>query len=134
MELPWTTVAPAEGDVLVMASRFRLRGIRRSPRFLLDALRLRRQALRAPGAVGVALRARPLRGEFWTLSAWTDRAALQDYAAADPHAAVRARAARWTSDAAFVFWTVPAPPASRADAAELWREGERRVAGQARTA
>ncbi|WP_019634393.1 DUF3291 domain-containing protein [Actinomadura atramentaria] len=128
MELPWTVVAKDDGEAVIMASRFRLQHVRRSPAFLLDALRVRRQALRARGALGVSLRAHPLRGEFWTLSAWTDRAALAAYARADPHAAVRERAAAWTRDAEFVFWTVPAEslPGPRA-AASLWEDAERRV-------
>ncbi|WP_018658112.1 hypothetical protein [Actinomadura flavalba] len=130
MEIPWSVPGAATGDdALIMASRFELAGRWRGPAFLVHALRVWRQARRSPGALGVGLRAHPLRGEYWTLSAWDGRAALTAYSRADPHAAVRDRTRAWTADSRFVFWTVPAAdlPTGR-DAAALWAEAGRRVA------
>jgi hypothetical protein len=77
---------PSAGrDPLIMGSRFELTSAWRSPGFLAHAMRIWRQARRSPGILGVSLRAHPLRGTFWTLSAWTDEAALQAFARTDPH-------------------------------------------------
>ena len=62
--------------VVVMASRFELKRMRDVPGFLLDSLRIRRQVLRADGALGVSLVAHPLRRQVLTLSAWSDRQAV----------------------------------------------------------
>jgi hypothetical protein len=50
-----------------MASRLELQRLRDVPRFLIAALRIRRQMLDSPGAVGLSLIARPLQHAFWTL-------------------------------------------------------------------
>ena len=124
MEIPWITKGTAEGPVVVMASKFELRSAWRSPMFLFHSLRLWRQALRSPGVLGVSLRAQPLRGTFWTLSAWTSKKELYAYAQAGPHRPAMRRIRPWMRDATFRFWdldTVPEPAA-------LWAEGERRLA------
>jgi hypothetical protein len=59
-----------------MVSRFELKRLQDVPRFLLDSVRIRRQVLRANGALGVSLIAHPLRRQFLTLSAWGDRQAV----------------------------------------------------------
>lgn len=129
MEIPWMVRDSAEGEVVVMASKFELKTAWRSPVFLLYALRLWRQALRSPGVLGVSLRAAPLRGTFWTLSAWTDKKALYAYAKAAPHSPAMKRIHPWMKHSTFRFWTVPAGslPAP-AKAADLWRDGEAHLA------
>ena len=129
MEIPWLVKGSAEGDVVVMASKFELASAWRSPVFLLYALRLWRQALRSPGVLGVSLRARPLSGTFWTLSAWTDRQALYAYAKTAPHGPAMKKISPWMKDSTFRFWqiqaeTLPAPRAATA----LWADGETRLA------
>jgi len=108
--LPWIAVrepTPAT-DVVVMASRFRLRGFRHVLPFFLDSLRVHAQVRRADGALGVSLVARPLRREFRTLSAWRDRAALDAMVRAEPHRSVMGRHRGAMADSAFTFWTAPA--------------------------
>jgi hypothetical protein len=61
--LPWTApkpVSPPDGEITVMASRLELRRLSDVPSFLAGALRIRRQVLAAPGALGLSLIARPL--------------------------------------------------------------------------
>lgn len=132
MEIPWspTSGRDAGATALVMASRFQLRSAWRSPAFLVHSLRLWRQARRSPGALGVSLRAAPAGGTFWTLSAWTDRKALYDYARTDPHGRVMRRIRPWTQDSDFRFWEVPAEdlPRDRDGAAALWAEADKRLA------
>ena len=77
--LPWTApkpLLPAYGPATVMASRLELRLLRDVPSFLTAALRIRRQMLGSPGALGVSLIARLACWTFWTLFAWQDQAAL----------------------------------------------------------
>ena len=53
--LPWTTVDPGPtGEVVVMASSFRVRGFRHVLPFFLDAVRVLRQVRASDGVVGVA--------------------------------------------------------------------------------
>ena len=124
--LPWTDLRPStppEKRVRVMASRLEVRSLRHVPGFLAASLRLWRQARGAPGAIGVALRAEPLRRTFWTVSAWEDDGAIRAYAAAEPHRSAmrRKRAVMRGSD--FVFWD-----AAAADLPVSWEEVERRIA------
>jgi heme-degrading monooxygenase HmoA len=106
-----------------MASRFRLRRLRDVPRFFLDAMRIHRQVRAADGALGVSLVARPLQREFFTLSAWRDRAAVDALVRAEPHRSAMGRHHEDMEDAAFRFWEVPPdalPPS--------WDEAYRRLA------
>lgn len=114
--LPWTTPS---GDshhrapgALVMASRFELKRWRDVPGFFLASLRVRDQMLKSPGVIGVSLIARPLRRTFFTLSAWSDRSALDAAVAAQPHAATMARFRTRMADSVFTFWETaePSPP------------------------
>ncbi len=122
--LPWLSLGDVEPatTAVVMASRFRVRRLRQVPRFLLDSMRIHRQVRAADGALGVSLIARPLRREFFTLSAWRDRAALQALVRTQPHAGVMRRQRPATAESAFTFWEVPADrlPVS-------WSEARRRL-------
>lgn len=108
--LPWLPVHSADPatTTVVMASRFRLRGLRHVPRFFLDSMRIHRQVRAADGALGVSLIAHPLRREFYTLSAWRDRAALDSLVRAEPHRSAMRRHRRAMTESTFTFWTVPA--------------------------
>lgn len=107
--LPWTTVHPTPtGEVVVMASWFRVRGLRHVLPFFRDALRVHRQVRAAGGVVGVSLEAHPLRREFRTLSAWSDRAALDAMVMQEPHRTIMRRHRAAMADSAFTFWTLPA--------------------------
>ena len=126
--LPWTTVDPdPTGEVVVMASWFRVRGPRDVLPFLLDAMRVHRQVRAADGAVGVALEVRPLRREFRTLSAWRDRAALDALVGREPHRSIMRRHRPAMAGSAFVFWTLPAGQVP------TWDDAGRRLAGSARS-
>ena len=73
---------------------------------------------------GVTLRAQPLRRTYWTLSAWTDEAALHAFARTEPHRTIVRRVRPWARTATFRFWTVPA---DKVTPAELWAEAESRI-------
>ena len=126
MELPWATNGTPSGDrkAFVMGSRFELSSSWRSAMFLMLSLRIWRQARRSPGMVGVSLRAFPVRKTYWTLSAWTDEAALREFARTDPHRTIMKRARPWTKSATFRFWTMPA---GELKPGSLWSDAEARI-------
>ena len=108
--LPWIPVSQAAptSEVVVMASRFRVRGFRHVLPFFIDAMRVLAQMRKADGAVGVSLVAHPLRREFATLSAWRDRAALDAAVRGEPHVSVMRRQRAAMAESTFRFWNAPA--------------------------
>jgi hypothetical protein len=131
MDLPWGAASqpPADGGAggagaYVMASKFELTSSWRSPAFMTAAIPAWRQARRSPGVLGVTLRAQPLRRTYWTLSAWTDKAALYAFARAEPHRTIMKRVRPWAKTATFRFWTADA---SQLMPDRLWAEAERRI-------
>ncbi|GAA0304155.1 hypothetical protein GCM10010302_48440 [Streptomyces polychromogenes] len=124
-DIPWSTpTAPApDAEVYVMASRFETDTLTGALRFFLKAPGIIAQIRKAPGAHGVALRARVLRRTFLTLSAWEDRDALYRFARSEPHRSSSRAAAAYMRESAFTFWTVPA-----GELPLTWAEAERRLA------
>lgn len=128
--LPWATPPgssrPPETDqpVEIMTSRFVLRSRRQTARMLRHALAVRRAALDSPGVRGVSLIARPLRREYWTLSAWSDRASLDTFVAHPVHRAAMSALGPAMAEAAFRFWSSSASalPPSWDDARSALRE------------
>ena len=108
--LPWIPVSETAptSEVVVMASRFRVRGFRHVLPFFIDAMRVLAQMRKADGAVGVSLVAHPLRREFATLSAWRDRAALDAAVRGEPHVSVMRRQRVAMAESTFRFWDAPA--------------------------
>lgn len=123
--LPWIPVSQTAptGEVVVMASRFRVRGFRHVVPFFIDAMRVLAQMRKADGAVGVSLVAHPLRREFATLSAWRDRAALDAAVRGEPHSTVMRRQRAAMADSTFRFWDAPATSLPL-----TWEEADRRLA------
>jgi heme-degrading monooxygenase HmoA len=122
--LPWKKCPTADAsrdEMVVMASVLRLDSIRRVPGFLRAAISIRRQVLRADGAVGVSLNT-ALPRTFFTLSAWRDRDALDAFVRSEPHVGSMRRYRPVMADARFVFWraTVESLPPS-------WSEAQRRL-------
>jgi hypothetical protein len=131
MDLPWGAASqpPADSNAggtgaYVMASKFELTSGWRSPAFLVQSIRAWRQARRSPGVLGVTLRAQPLRCTYWTLSAWTDKAALYAFARAEPHRTIMRQARPWAKTATFRFWPTEA---GQLTPDRLWTEAERRI-------
>lgn len=131
MKAPWMArgARPREGDVLVMGSRFVLVSPWRIPAFLASALQVRRQALGAPGNLGVSVNAQVLSKTFWTLSAWTGEEALHAFVGTDPHRTIMRKVRPWASEATFRFWNVPVETlgSQGTAAAALWSEAKTRI-------
>jgi hypothetical protein len=89
-----------------MASRLPLRSRRTVPRFLGLTLSVVRQLERTDGLVGYTLLAQPMKGTFWTLSAWTDQQHPDAFARAMPHLAVIRTLRPHMGPTTFRFWTV----------------------------
>jgi hypothetical protein len=122
--LPWIPVSQAAptSEVVVMASRFRVRGFRHVVPFFIDAMRVLAQMRKADGAIGVSLVAHPLRREFATLSAWRDRAALDAAVRGEPHRSVMRRQGAAMAASTFRFWNAPATSVPL-----TWEEADRRL-------
>jgi hypothetical protein len=123
--LPWkasTSPPPRDGTVTIMASRLELRRLRDVPSFLTGAMRIRRQMLGSPGAVGVSLIAKPLSRTFWTLSAWQDGAALGAVVGREPHRTIMTHFRPRMAGSSFVTWIAPAT-----ELPITWDEARRRL-------
>ncbi|MFK0232141.1 DUF3291 domain-containing protein [Streptomyces vinaceus] len=127
-DMPWfTPTPPAPGaEVHVMASRFETETLLGAVRFFLKAPGIIGQIRKAPGAHGVALRARILGRTFLTLSAWEDPQALHRFARSEPHRSSSRAAAAFMRESAFAYWTAPA-----SELPITWAEAERRLSEEA---
>lgn len=123
--LPWVTPNKPEAntEAVVMASRLQVRSLVHVPGFFLRALSAWRQVSQAPGAFGASLIANPLKGVFWTLSAWESNEALDTFARTDPHRTIVQRLKPTMKISHFVFWTV-----DTADLPITWKDAKQRLA------
>jgi heme-degrading monooxygenase HmoA len=90
-----------------MASRLPLRSHRTIPRFLGLTVSVARQLEGTSGLVGYSLLAQPMRKTFWTLSAWTDRDALDAFVRTMPHLAVMGKLRTHMGPTSFTTWMAP---------------------------
>ncbi|HEX3488202.1 MAG TPA: hypothetical protein VHU92_02630 [Streptosporangiaceae bacterium] len=94
--IPWRwTRRPRPETAVLFASRFDSAGPRAGIRLFTGGIWLWLAVLRAPGALGAAVRACPLAGRYYTVSLWRDEASLRSFAHARAHrGAVRGLAGR----------------------------------------
>ncbi len=98
------TPAPA-GEAVWIATFLPVRRWRDVIAFMRGAARVEEQLHRTPGLMAYGVRADLLRKQFWTLSAWTDRDAVNTFVRTDPHLTLVARFADWAgAGGAFVEW------------------------------
>jgi heme-degrading monooxygenase HmoA len=108
-----------------MASRFEVRSVLDSFRFLLKSFQVWGQLRHAPGAIGGALLAHPFKRVFFTLSAWEDRDALYTFAKTEPHRSIMRGMKQVMRTSTFTFWELPA-----AETPISWEDAKQRI-GQA---
>lgn len=122
--LPWSRVSPAEpaAQLTVMGSRLPLRSYLHIPGFMKWTWQIRSQLEHAEGLVGYSLDAHLLKKTFWTVSAWTSQAALDEFVARNPHAAGMAAIRPRMQRSGFVFWT-----ATSEDLPIPWDDVRRRI-------
>ena len=87
--LPWKRVRSIqpEATYVVTITKLPLRSYLRIPRIMRATWRIVRQLGRSDGLVGYALKADLIHKTFWTMSAWSDEAALVAFARSDVHRA-----------------------------------------------
>lgn len=84
--LPWQwTGESRQESALLFGSRFDGAGFRQGWRLLTGGIRLYIAVLRAPGALGVSVRASPVKGRYYTVSLWKDRQSLLAFAHEPAH-------------------------------------------------
>lgn len=109
--MPWKPLREPEpqGEYLILLTHLPMRRIAKLPRFLRSVRRIQKQLDGTEGLLGYSLLAKPLRSDYWTLSAWESDDALQRFVRESPHREVMVdlprdlsgfRTIRWTADGA----------------------------------
>jgi hypothetical protein len=132
--LPWSPARSSDADpeaVVVLGTQLRLGSYRHTFGFLRVAMRVRKQLIGSPGALGVSLLAKPLRKTYWTLSAWTDQESMDAFVHTQPHLDVMRRYHDRLDGAWFTSWSPTASelPKPNSNAKALWAEARDRLAG-----
>jgi quinol monooxygenase YgiN len=86
--LPWKALAEPqdEREYLVVLTFLPMRRLSKLPSFLAAVRKVQHQLDARPGGlIGYSLLAKPLRSDYWTLSAWEDAAALGRFIQESPH-------------------------------------------------
>ncbi|MGO9903751.1 MAG: DUF3291 domain-containing protein [Solirubrobacteraceae bacterium] len=122
---PWTTRSEMQPGqtYLVTASHLPLRRITSTPRFFRAVGAVRKQLADADGLIGYTLRAKPLARDYWTLSVWSDRSALQAFIGTPPHVGVMSSLKPFMRPTKFVQWEITAT-----DGQPSWREAMEHLA------
>ena len=88
---------------IISVTRLRLRSMRFFPAFFWYTRRSIWQAKRTPGNLGA--RVRKTNGlAFWTLSIWSNDAAIRAFVPASPHREAMQKLPHWCDEAAFADW------------------------------
>ena len=126
-DIPWTARSEMEpgGGYLVMASYLPLRSIMSTLRFFRAVGAVRKQLSSAEGLVGYTLRAKPLARDYWTLSVWNDRAALEQFMRTAPHSGVMGSLSPFMGPTKFVQWQI-----TTADGRPSWTEAFEHLASR----
>ncbi|GAB2539805.1 hypothetical protein GCM10027167_50770 [Nocardia heshunensis] len=87
--LPWSAGVhrpAADAQLHVLTTNLPLNRYRDIPRFLRWTVKIRTQLKSAPGCVGFTMDAKPFTKTFWTLSAWSDKEAMEVFVHTGTHA------------------------------------------------
>jgi len=109
----------------VSITRLRVRSWSFLPAFLVQSLRIARQAARADGNLAVKL-LRDRRSTFWTCTSWSSEASMRAFMLAKPHGPTMRSLLHWCDEAALAHWTQAS--------AELpsWEEAHKRIQQEGR--
>jgi hypothetical protein len=105
---PWKSFKPpqAQHEYLVQLSYLPLLRYRSLPRFARWLFAVQSQLAQTDDIVGYSLLAHPLKRDFWTLSAWSDKAALNKFFRSAPHADAMKALRAHMGQTRFIEWTV----------------------------
>src|ERR1700737_3721293 len=105
---PWQSLDQAElqRDYLVQLSYLPLIRYRSLLRFGRWLLAIQKQLSQTKGVIGYSLLARPLKREFWTLSAWSDGSALRDFVRTGAHVRAMSALRGHMGQTVFIEWTL----------------------------
>jgi quinol monooxygenase YgiN len=108
MDMPWLALAPidANREYLALLSYLPLKTYRAIPSFFRFTLQVIKQMRATPGAIGLSLRAKVIPRNFWTLSAWNDEQALQDFVMKLPHVDAMKALSPYMGTTNFIRWKV----------------------------
>ena len=93
---------------VVSVTRFRVRGVRFLPFFMIHAHRCLVQIRRADGYFAGALR-HDRDHAYWTISVWRNEAALLAYVASGAHRSAMPKLSEWGDEASTVRWHQDGP-------------------------
>jgi hypothetical protein len=110
--------------VFVSVTRLRLRSLRFFPVFAWHTWASTRQLRRAPGFVSGQLAGEGSRG-YWTITGWTNEAAMRRYRNTDAHQRAMPKLLRWCDEASVAHWKQddPALPGPAEALDRMVREG-----------
>ena len=99
--------------IFVSVTRLRLRSLRFLPAFAVRTLRSTRQIARSPGFVTGRFATEGI-ATFWTITAWTEDAAMRHYRNSGEHGRAMPKLLGWCDEASIVHWlqedaTLPSP-------------------------
>lgn len=89
--------------IFVSITRLRLRSLRFLPAFALRSWRSTRQIRRSPGFIAGGFATEGVRG-FWTITAWSEDAAMRDYRNGGDHGRAMSKLSGWCDEASLVHW------------------------------
>lgn len=128
MDSPWKKIGTVdEGrEYLALLTYLPLLKYRMIPRFLRFSFEIQRQLTATAGVVGYALRAKPFRRDFWTLSVWQDEKSLMDFVIRNPHGDIMKSLSTHMGRTKFTRWQISgsAVPPQWEDAMGRWRSEE----------
>ena len=109
----------------VSITRLRVRSWRYLPAFLVQTLRIARQAARAEGHLEVKL-LQDRWNTFWTATSWSSEGSMKAFMHGKPHGPTLRSLLQWCDEAALVHWAQAG--------AELpsWEEAHRRIQQEGR--
>src|SRR5689334_22960575 len=109
----------------VSITRLRVRRWRLLPQFLIQSIRIARQAQHAAGSMAVSI-LRDADRAFWTRTVWRDEAAMRAFMQSGVHRRVMPRLPEWCDEAALVHWV------QDTEEAPSWTEARRRLKQEGR--
>jgi hypothetical protein len=101
---------------VIAITRLRVRSWSYLPVFVIQTLRIARQAARADGSLAVML-LRDRGNAFWTSTGWSSEASMKAFMHAKPHGPTMRSLLGWCDEASLVHWTQGGPDLPRWDAA-----------------